>query len=127
MKYRIVVAEDDPSFLAMLVSVLHAEFDVIGTAGTGSAAEQLVSDLHPDVAVLDLEISQLNGIEVTRRIMNSSPAPAIVVCSLESDPDIMNAALAAGALGYVLKARLAMDLVTAVKSAASGRRFVSPS
>jgi DNA-binding NarL/FixJ family response regulator len=125
MKFRVVVAEDDSSFLAALVSLLETEFDVVGTASTGDAAVQLASQLDPHVVVLNLEISELNGIEVTRRITNRG-SPAVVVCSLEGDPEIVDAAFKAGALGYVVKARAAIDLITSVKSAAEGRRFVSP-
>jgi DNA-binding NarL/FixJ family response regulator len=69
----------------------------------------------------------LTGLEVTRELAKSPSRPAVVICSVENDPEIVEAARQAGALGYVFKARVAEDLIVAVKSVASGRSFVSPS
>jgi DNA-binding NarL/FixJ family response regulator len=67
----------------------------------------------------------LNGIELTKKAICSPPKPAVVLCSVESHPEIIQHALNAGALAYVFKPRIATDLVAAVKSAAAGRQFVS--
>ena len=67
----------------------------------------------------------LNGIEVTRELAKHSPA--VVICSVETDPDIVEAARQAGALGYVFKIRVHKDLILAMKSALQGKPFVSPS
>lgn len=111
----------------MLVSLLGGEFEVIGTASSSAAAAQLASELHPDVMVLDLELSGRAGMELIRQISDGVSSPAIVVCTLESDPEVVDATFKAGAVGYVLKARSAMDLISAVHSAVKGQRFQSPS
>jgi DNA-binding NarL/FixJ family response regulator len=67
----------------------------------------------------------LNGIEIARELRKLTQAPAIVICSVENDEEIIEAARQAGALGYVFKMRMAQDLVVAVKSAARGVPFVS--
>jgi DNA-binding NarL/FixJ family response regulator len=77
--------------------------------------------------VLDLEMPGINGIEVAKELIKSPSSPAVVICSVENDPEVVEAARQAGALGYVFKARVAEDLIVAVKSVARGQSFVSPS
>lgn len=126
MRLRIVVVDDSASFLDKFVSVLGAEFDVVATAMDGKSALESIRSCRPDVVVLDLEMPVLNGIEVTKKLAKDSPCPAIVICAIESDPEVVEAARQAGALGYVFKSRVARDLVEAVKSAARGQSFISP-
>src|SRR5215472_9674961 len=111
------------SMLRHLVSLLETEFEVVSTAENGKLALECIRRYAPDVAVLDLRMPILNGIEVTREARKLAPSPAIVICSVESDPDIIEAAKRAGALGYVLKLHANRDLITAVKSVAHGKSF----
>jgi two-component system, NarL family, response regulator NreC len=126
MKLRIVVADDNTEFLQKSRSVLETEFEVVATAADGQLALESVRRCRPDVVVLDLGMPVLNGIEVTRELMKHHPHPAVVICSIENDPEIVEAAQQAGALGYVFKTRAEQDLVVAVKSVARGQSFVSP-
>jgi two-component system response regulator DesR len=127
MKLRIVVADDNPEFLDKFVSILEGEFEIIAIARDGKSALDIILARHPDLAILDLEMPGLNGIEVTRELAKSLPTVAVVLCSVESDPEIIEAARLAGVGGYVFKIRIARDLVEAVKSAARGDFFCSPS
>ena len=126
MKLRVVVADDNTEFLQRLSLVLGIEFDVAATAADGKSALECIRRWRPDVAVLDLEMPVLNGIDVTKELTKGQPSPAVVICSIESDPEIVEAARQAGALGYVFKPRVEKDLVVAVKSVARGQSFVSP-
>jgi DNA-binding NarL/FixJ family response regulator len=67
----------------------------------------------------------LNGIQITRELMKYSPTPAVVICSVEHDLEVIHAAREAGALGYVFKPHAARDLNSAVKSVAHGQSFIS--
>lgn len=136
MKLRVVVADDMPSMLAHLVSLLETEFEVVAAAEDGKSALECIRRYAPDVAVLDLHMPGLNGIELTREARKVAPkrdwsafsrlgVPAVVICSVEGDPEIIQEAQEAGALGYVLKTQMDRDLITAVKSAAHGKWFVS--
>ena len=125
MKLSVVVVDDNASFLAKLVSILEVEFEVQGTAMDGRSAVEIIVKKQPDVVVLDLEMPGLNGIEITRELMKYNPRPSIVICSVEHDLEVVDAALQAGALGYVFKTHAARDLKLAVKSVACGRPFVS--
>jgi len=120
---RIVVAEDNPAFLQKLISLLAVEFDVVGAAGDGKSALDLIRRHQPEVVVLDLCMPILNGIEVTREVAKYSPP--VVICSVETDPEVIEAALQAGALAYVFKVRVDTDLLLAVKSALQGKPFMS--
>jgi DNA-binding NarL/FixJ family response regulator len=124
-KLRVVIADDNPSVLRQLVLLLNAAFDVVATAENGLLALKHIHQRRPDVVVLDLRMPILDGMEVARQIKDSGPTPAIVICSVEADPEIVEAARQAGALGYVLKTSMARDLITAVKAAARGEIFVS--
>jgi two-component system response regulator DegU len=127
MKLRIVVADDNTTFLAKILSVVATEFEVVATAADGSSALECIRLWRPNVAVLDLEMPGLNGIEVTKELTEDPSSPAVVICSVENDPEIVEAARQAGAQGYVFKARVAEDLIVAVKSVARGQSFVSSS
>ena len=123
MKLRIAVADDNLDMLSAIVAVLSQEFDVIATASDGRSALDHIQRLAPAVAVLDLNMPGLNGIQITREIIQQHLETKVVICSVENDPDLIEAARKAGALGYVLKPRINRDLVTAVKCAASGTPF----
>jgi two-component system response regulator DegU len=125
MRARIVVADDNPPFLQFLVSLLAADFDVVATASDGKSALELIHQHKPDIVVLDLQMPRLNGIEVTKHLAAHPPSPAVVICSVETDPAVVDAALRAGALAYVFKSRVEKDLVPAVKSVVQGKPFPS--
>ena len=107
--------------------MLRVEFDVVATAKNGQLAIECVRDYKPDIIVLDLEMPILNGIEVTRELRKVGPTPVVVICSVQSDPEIIEAAQLAGALGYVFKMHGTRDLIMAVRSAAVGEPFISSS
>ena len=125
MKLRILVADDNARFLRKTASILETEFEVVATATDGQAALEGARNCSPDVAVLDLEMPLLNGIAVTRELRRSGSDVKVIICSVETDAEIVEAALEAGAMGYVFKSRIETDLVLAVRSAAGGKSFVS--
>jgi len=122
---RILVADDNPVFLRKLTSLLAAEFDVVATAADGRSALDLICRYKPDVVVLDLDMPVLNGIEVTRELAKHPHSPPIVICSVETDPEVVEAARQAGAVAYVFKMRVQKDLNLALKSAVQNIAFVS--
>jgi len=124
-KLKLIIADDTPAMLQNLLSLLGVEFDVVSTAENGQLAFDCARRCLPDVVVLDLGMPLLNGIEVTRKLRSLGSVPAVVICSVESDPEIVEAARQAGALGYVMKKHMSRDLIAAVKSAATGKWFVS--
>ena len=126
-RLRVLVADDNSAFLKKITSLLAGEFDVVATATDGNSALDLIRRYVPDLAVLDLGMPGLNGIEVMQELAKSSQDPPVVICSVETDPDIVEAARRAGALAYVFKIRVHKDLILAMKSVLQGKSFVSPS
>lgn len=124
VKQRVAVVDDTPDFMNAMVSVLSGEFEVVATAVDGKSAQSIL-EVNPDVVVLDLQLPDTNGIELTRSLRKHSHHIVVVICSVVKDPDVMDAALEAGASGYVWKDRMASDLIPAIKSASEGQRFTS--
>lgn len=124
-RFRLIVADDTPPFLQKLVSLLSVEFDVVATAADGKTAQDLIRRYEPDLVVLDLNMPALNGIEVTRELAKNPSSPPVVICSAETDPEIVEAAREAGAVEYVFKARIETDLRLAAKSAVQGSPFAA--
>ena len=87
---------------------------------------QLVSKNHPDVAILDIGMPQLNGIEATRQIVAENPEAQVLILSMHSDEGYVLRALKAGARAYILKNSAEADLIRAVRSVAEGKSFFSP-
>ena len=108
--------------------MLETDFDVVGIVRDGESALQAARELDPDVLVLDISMQGMNGIEVARRQKEAGGSKtSIVFLTVHEDPDYVHAALEAGALGYVIKPRLASDLVVAIREAHAGRSFISKS
>ncbi len=125
---RILVADDHPFLRTGLRRVLeeHAEFRVIGEAADGREAVRMAQQEKPDVAILDVGMPNLNGIEAARQISDSVPGASIVVLSMHSDESYVLRALKAGARAYILKESAEADLVAAVKAVSQGKAFFSP-
>lgn len=125
MGLRVTVADGNSDFLEQIVSILNGKFEVLSTASNGTSALESICKHRPDVAVLDLKLPGINGLEIVTRAANCVQRLPVVMCSTESDPDFIDAAFEAGILGYVLKSRIATDLVRAIETVARGERFVS--
>jgi len=100
-------------------------FLIIAEASEGLEAVRKAEELHPDLVVLDIGLPGLNGIEAARRIHKISSATKIVVLTQESSATVVEAVLAAGALGYVVKAHAGRELLEAVEAVSLGRQYVS--
>ncbi len=121
-----MIADDHAASLAVFSRMLQPEFSVVGTAKNGQEAVVVAGALHPDVVVLDIEMPVMDGLLAARRLMASDPAARIVFLTTYADADYVEAALAMGAAGYVLKSRAALDLSRAIRLAMLGQQFVSP-
>jgi len=128
MPVSILLADDHQVVRQGLRALLEAEpdFRVVGEAADGLEATRLVERLHPDVAVVDLIMPGLGGLEVTRQITTRVPKTRVVVLSMHANEAYVLEALRNGAAAYVLKDSSATDLVHAVREVAAGRRYLSP-
>jgi len=123
---RVLLADDHAAILAQTMNLLAGEFEIVGSVGNGLDLIEAAARLDPDVAVLDITMPGLDGIEVARRLKRAGCGANLVFLTVHEDPDYVRAALDAGGVAYVSKARLASDLIPAVHSAVAGQRFVSP-
>ena len=126
-KIRVLLADDSIQVREYVRGFLSTDCcEIVGVVGDGQTAVVAAAQLQPDVVVLDLLMPVLNGIKAAKRILEAKPSAKIVFLSVEKDSDTCRAALEAGAYGYVLKPRLASDLIPAIELANGGGRFISP-
>jgi DNA-binding NarL/FixJ family response regulator len=124
---RLLLAEDHAAVRNVAVQLLEQEFEVVGTAGDGQALIEAAARMLPEVLVVDISMPVLNGIEAAHRLRETGSTTRVVFLTTYEDIDYVHAALATGALGYVVKSRMDTDLCVAIKEALAGRLFVSPS
>jgi DNA-binding NarL/FixJ family response regulator len=125
--FRVLVVDDYEPFRRFVCSTLGTkpELQIVGEASDGLEAVHKAEELQPDLIVLDIGLPTLNGIEAVRRIRKLSPKSKILFISQESSADLVQEALALGALGYVVKTHAGSELLAAVEAVLKGRQFVS--
>ena len=125
-KTRVLLADDNTQVLEYVRGFLSGNCcEVVGAVTDGEAAISAAARLLPDVVVLDISMPVLNGIEAAKRLLEANRSTKIVFLTVEKDKDTCRAVLEMGACGFVLKPRLATDLIPAIGLAKDGRRFVS--
>lgn len=127
-KIRVVIADDHAVVRQGTRSLLEREedIDVIGEAGDGEEAVKLIEQLRPDVAILDVSMPKMTGVEVTRTVKPICPATAILILSAYDDDEYVFALLEAGAAGYLLKDMDSKEVVQAVRKVYSGESVLHP-
>jgi len=122
---RILLADDHDLTRAGLRYLLEKQKDwsVCGEASNGRMAVELAEQLKPDVAILDMTMPELNGIEATRQILKKFPQTRILIYTMHETESIITDALDAGASGIVLKSDAGENIVSAVTSIVKGKRF----
>jgi DNA-binding NarL/FixJ family response regulator len=123
---RVLLADDHPAMLALTADALAGECLVVGRVGDGYELLAEAERLHPDVIVLDITMPRLDGIEAARQLRCSHRPARLVFLTVHEDADYARAALDAGGLGYVVKTRLASDLLPAIRAALADQSFISP-
>ena len=125
---RVVVVDDHPVVRAGMRLILDAADNivVVGEGGSGADALRLVTQHRPDVLVLDVNLPDLNGLEVTQRLRDRGATAAILILTVQDDQPTVFGLLEAGASGYVLKDEALETLVSAVHAAARGDSWLSP-
>jgi DNA-binding NarL/FixJ family response regulator len=127
MPIRILLADDHVVLRQGLRALLEqAGMAVIGEASDGQEALQVAHAQQPDVAVLDIGMPHLNGLEVARRLREDVPQTKIVLLTMHTEDPYVLEALQAGATGYVLKTQAAVDIVQAIRDVLQGATYLSP-
>jgi DNA-binding NarL/FixJ family response regulator len=124
---RVVVVDDHDLFRTGLMNLLTEQgIHVVGEAASGEAAVKLVRDVAPDVAVMDIHMPGISGVDATRELAAVAPRTRVVVLTIsEEDEDVVDAVMA-GACGYLLKSSSIEELVAGIRAAAAGESLISP-
>ena len=127
-KIKIIIADDHPMMRSGVKSVLLADeqIELVAEAKDGEEAYNYILKHQPDVALIDVEMPKMTGLEIVRRITVENIKTRFVFLTMYKDEDMFNAAMDSGAFGYVLKENAVEDVLESVKSVAEGRNYISP-
>ena len=125
MALRIFVADDHEVVRRGLCALLtsHSGWEICGEAGDGREAVEKVTQLKPDIVILDIGMPALNGLEATRQIMRNDPHQKVVILSIMDSEQVIQEALKAGAKAYILKSDGAKDLIVAVEELQQNKTY----
>ena len=128
MQIRLIVADDHGLLRAGLVSLLNAEtgMTVIGEADDEHSAVSLTVEKRPDVVLMDISMPESGGIEATRRIKQLAPETRVLIMTVHEDKGLMQEAIRAGAMGYILKRAIKSELVNAIQAVMRGELYLHP-
>lgn len=127
-KLRIILAEDHETIrdgLKLLVNS-RSDMEVVGEADNGRTALQLAEEFSPDVVVMDISMPELNGLQATKKLKDTSPQVKVLILTRHSEPGYLQELLQAGASGYVLKQSKSEELIRAILAVAAGQTYLDP-
>ena len=122
---RVLIVDDNQAMLDRVSTVLKPACQIVGATKDGVSALEAARLLRPDVIVLDISMPGMTGFEVAAKLRKSGCLAALVFLTVHDDEAFVRAGRAAGVIGYVVKQRLASDLLRAIQEARAGRPFVS--
>lgn len=125
----ILLSDDNSSVLDHLGKMLEKEksYKVVGAISDGRVVVREYLQLRPDVVILDISMGEVSGIDIARDLRDSGCRAKIIFLTVHEDSDFLNAAMGAGGSAYVVKSRLNLDLLAAIKAVLCNKLFVSPS
>jgi two-component system response regulator NreC len=128
MPIRILIADDHGLIRAGLRALLEdvPDLHIVGEAADGLAVLRLSSELHPDVVLMDVSMSGLNGIEATRQLKDISPQSRVLALTVHEDEGVLREMIRAGAFGYIIKRAAESDLIQAIRVISQGHMYVHP-
>jgi DNA-binding NarL/FixJ family response regulator len=126
MRPRIFLADDHPAVLKATTVLLKPQFDIVGNAMDGATLVSEVLRLRPDVLVVDVTMPVLSGIDAAHQLRDAATSAKIVFLTVHSEQQFIEACVAEGALGYVLKSHMKSHLIPAIQAALAGRSYIYP-
>jgi DNA-binding NarL/FixJ family response regulator len=122
---RVLLVDDNETILESVSTTLSHDCEIVGAVRDGVSALEAVHRLHPDVLVLDISMPGMSGLEVAGHLRREKSTVPIVFLTIHDDDELVQAAHAAGGIGYVSKTMMPSALIIAVNEACAGRRYVS--
>lgn len=128
MKIKVLVAEDHPIFREGLICAILKEdkYKIVAETGDGLEAFNLIKKEKPDIALLDISMPNMNGLEIAREIQKENLKVKCILLTMHKERDFLNSAVEAGVKGYVLKDEAPQNLLEALKIVSGGKRYISP-
>jgi DNA-binding NarL/FixJ family response regulator len=125
---KVLIADDHPVFRKGLRQLIEEDHNlkVVAEVGDGEAALELIQQLSPDVALLDVDMPKLDGVGVARALIEKRHPAKVIFLTMHKDEDVFSEAMAAGAKGFVLKDSAVTDIVQSIRTVAAGQHFISP-
>ena len=125
-RIRVLMADDHTLLVEAIKGLLEPEFEVAGVFSDGRALLDAVRELTPDLAIMDISMPMLNGLDAGRRLKQLHPAVKLIYLTMNDDPDLAAEAFRFGASGYLLKTGSSSELLVAIREALRGRCYVTP-
>lgn len=125
---RVFLVDDHPISRHGLRQIIESDghFEVVGEASDGQEALKEITRLKPEIAVLDIQLPKLSGLEVARRLQNARPPVALIFLTMHGEESTFNTAMNAGAQGYILKENAVHDVLLGLRAVAAGGVYLSP-
>ena len=126
---RILIADDHPIFRRGLCDVIQTDegLRLVGQASNGEEALKLIDELRPDIAILDVHMPKLSGLQAARKLIEKKFPVKLVLLTMHEDEDLLNEALDLGIQAYLLKENAVEDLLSGIRSVSGGGTFISAS
>ena len=126
MKPKVIVADDHRLVAEGIVKILEKAYSVVATPADGRSFIEAAEKFHPDLAVVDISLPLLNGLDACRHVKKSCPEVKIIILTMHAEQHFVNEAFRVGVGGYVLKTSVADELLFAVNEVLQGRMYISP-
>lgn len=128
-RIKVIIVDDHPLFRQGLRQVIEADsrFHLVGEAGDGDCGLRLIQEKKPAIAVLDVSLPKLSGLEVTRQVRSRKLPTSIIILTMYKEEETFNQALDLGVKGFVLKENAVEDIVNSLAKVAEGEHYLSPS
>ena len=125
-RLKVLIADDHTLVAEGLAKILEGDFDVVATVQNGSDLVKAAEQYYPDLALIDVSMPELTGVEAARKLVELVPHCKVICVTMHSNPEFVREAFRAGASGYVLKRSAGAELLEAIRQVLSGNAYVSP-
>jgi len=127
-RIKVIIADDHPVFIQGLLTILHGEqeIEILGQASDGATALSLIEKQKPDVAVLDIQMPEPDGVQIAETVMLKALPTKIILLTMFKEESLIRKVFELGIMGYVLKENAIGEIIKAVKTVHEGNTYISP-